>query len=129
MVQFQILSGKQAGNRWIARRFPVRIGRIAANDLCLEEEGVWDRHCEVNLDPGAGFVLSVQSQAILTVNHEPTQTTCLRNGDFLELGSVKLRFWLADPVVRTFRGREWFVWTLVTAIGLGEVALIYWLMQ
>lgn len=129
MVQFQILSGKQAGNRWIARRFPVRIGRAAANDLRLEEEGVWDRHCEVNLDPAAGFVLSVQSQAILIVNHEPVQTACLRNGDSVELGSVRLRFWLADPVVRTFRVREWFVWTLVTAIGIGEVALICWLLR
>lgn len=129
MVQFQILSGKQAGNRWIARRFPVRIGRAATNELILEEEGVWDRHCEVRLDPAAGFVLSVQSQAILTVNHEPVQTACLRNGDSVELGSVRLRFWLADPVVRTFRVREWFVWTLVTAIGIGEVALICWLLR
>lgn len=129
MVQFQILSGKQAGNRWIARRFPVRIGRAATNELILEEEGVWDRHCEVNLDPAAGFVLSVQSPAILTVNHEPVQTACLRNGDSVELGSVRLRFWLADTVVRTFRVREWFVWTLVTAIGIGEVALICWLLR
>ena len=128
MVQFQILSGKQAGSRWIARRFPVRIGRDRANDLRLEEEGVWDRHCEVCLDPAAGFVLTVQSNALLTVNQVPAQTACLRNGDSVELGSVRLRFWLADPVVRTFRGREWFVWTLLTAIGIGEVALICWLL-
>jgi pSer/pThr/pTyr-binding forkhead associated (FHA) protein len=128
MVQFQILSGTQAGNRWVARRFPVRIGRDVANDLRLEEEGVWDRHCEVRLDPATGFVLSVQSQAILTLNHEPVQTALLRNGDSLELGSVKLRFWLADPVVRTFRAGEWFVWTLVSAIALGETALICWLL-
>lgn len=128
MVQFQILSGKQAGNRWIARRFPVRIGRDDTNDLRLEEEGVWNRHCEVRLDPAAGFVLSVQTQAILAVNQEPVQTACLRNGDSLELGSVKLRFWLADPVVRTFRLGEWFVWTLVTAIAVSEVTLICWLM-
>jgi pSer/pThr/pTyr-binding forkhead associated (FHA) protein len=129
MVQFQILSGKQAGNRWVARRFPVRIGRAAANDLRLEEEGIWDRHCEVNLDPATGFVLSVQSAAILTLNQEPVRNTSLRNGDSLELGSVKLRFWLADPVVRTFRMGEWFVWTLVTAIAVSEVTLICWLLR
>jgi len=129
MVQFQILSGKQAGSRWIARRFPVRIGRDGANDFRLEEEGVWDHHCEVRLDPAAGFVLIVQSNALLTVNQAPTQTACLRNGDSVELGSVRLRFWLADPVVRTFRGREWFVWMLLTAIGIGEVALICWLLR
>jgi hypothetical protein len=47
----------------------------------------------------------------------------------LELGSVKLRFWLADPVVRTFRVGEWFVWTLVTAIAVSEVTLICWLLR
>jgi pSer/pThr/pTyr-binding forkhead associated (FHA) protein len=129
MIQFQILSGKQAGHRWVARRFPVRIGRDVANDLRLEEAGVWDRHCEVRLDAATGFVLAVQSQAILTLNHEPVQTALLRNGDSLELGSVRLRFWLADPVVRTFRVGEWFVWTLVSAIALGEIALICWLLQ
>lgn len=129
MVQFQILSGKQAGSRWTARRFPVRVGRDVANDLRLEEEGVWDRHCEVRLDLASGFVLTVHPQAILTVNNEPVQTACLRNGDCLELGSVKLRFWLADPAVRTFRGREWFVWALMTAIVAGELALICWVLR
>jgi hypothetical protein len=63
------------------------------------------------------------------VNQEPVRTASLRNGDSLELGSVKLRFWLADPVVRTFRVGEWFVWTLVTAIAVSEVTLICWLLR
>lgn len=129
MVQFQILSGKQAGHRWIARRFPVRIGRDAANDLCLEEEGIWGRHCELRLDSTAGFILETQTDALVTVNHEPTRSAPLQNGDSVELGAVKLRFWLADPVIRTFRVREWFVWTLVAGIALSELALICWLLR
>ena len=82
MIQLQILSGKQAGNRWIARRFPVRVGRDAGNDLKLEEDGVWDRHCEVAFDRKKGFVLTAQPKALLTVNSEPmAEPYVLRNGD------------------------------------------------
>jgi pSer/pThr/pTyr-binding forkhead associated (FHA) protein len=128
MIQLQILSGKQAGTRWVARRFPVRVGRDTANDLRLEEEGVWDRHCEFTFDPAQGIVLAVQPNALLTVNHESVSTPHhLRNGDSIELGSVRLRFWLGDPALRGSRLREWFVWTLIAAMCLGQVALVYWL--
>ena len=130
MIQLQILSGKQAGNRWIARRFPVRVGRAAANDLRLEEDGVWDRHCEVSLDPVQGFVLVAQPDALLTVDQEPVSSPRqLRNGDAIQCGSVRLRFWLGDPALRSLRLGEWFVWTLVVAICLVQVALIYWLLN
>jgi pSer/pThr/pTyr-binding forkhead associated (FHA) protein len=128
MVQLQILSGKQAGTRWSARRFPVRIGRAAANDLRLEEDGVWDRHCELTLDPAQGFLLTAQPNALLTVNHAPVTTVRLRNGDAIELGSARLQFWLAEAPQRGLRTREWFVWMLILAISLGQVALVYWLL-
>lgn len=129
MIQFQFLSGKQAGHRWVARRFPVRIGRSAVNDLALEAEGVWDNHCEVRLDPAEGFVIAAQPDALLTVNHEPVQSVRLRNGDSVELGSVRLRFWLADPAARTFRLAETFVWALAAAVCAGQIALISWLLR
>ena len=130
MIQFQILSGKQAGTRWVARRFPVRLGRETGSDLALEEDGVWDRHCELNFDPVQGIVLAVQPNALLTVNQKPVTTPHrLRNGDSIELGSVRLRFWLADPALRGSKLREWFVWTLIAAMCLGQVALVYWLLR
>ena len=55
MVQLQILSGKQAGALWVARRFPVHVGRAADNDLQLEEDGVWDEHLQLDFDPAEGF--------------------------------------------------------------------------
>src|SRR5947207_8968523 len=125
MVQFQILSGKQAGARWSARRFPVRIGRAAANDLCLEADGVWDRHAEVSLDPELGYLLTAQPTALLTVNHAPAQTVRLRNGDTIELGSARLQFWLDQVPQRGLRLREWIVWLVIAAICLGQVALVY----
>lgn len=129
MIQLQILSGKQAGTRWVARRFPVRIGRSIANDLQLEEDGVWDEHLELAFDPAQGFLLNRRSNALVTVNRESVQTNRLRNGDSIEIGSVQIRFWLAETRQRGYRIREWFVWTVVAAISFGEVALIYWLLN
>ena len=127
MVQFQILSGKQAGVRWVARRFPVRLGRAAGCDFRLEEPGVWDRHCELSLDPAEGFILTAQPDALLTVNQQPVQSICLRNGDSLALGSVRLQFWLAESHQRSLHLREAFVWTLIFLLCLAQVGLVYWL--
>ncbi len=129
MIQFQILTGKQAGAQWMARRFPVRIGRATGNDLQLEEAGVWDQHCVLNLNPAEGFILTAQSDALLTVNQAATRSIRLRNGDQVEMGSARLRFWLKEAPQRTQRFHEWLVWTLVVAICLGEVAIVYWLLR
>lgn len=129
MIQLQILTGKQAGAQWAARRFPVRIGRAVANDLRLEEDGVWDQHCLLKLDPAEGFILAARADALLTVNRQPARTVRLRNGDHIGLGSAQLQFWLRQTPQRAQRLREWSVWTLVVAICLAEVSLVYWLLQ
>ena len=129
MIQLQILTGKQAGAQWVARRFPVRMGRSAANDLRLEEAGVWDHHCVLSFDRSEGFILTAQADALLTVNREPTRSIRLRNGDRIEMGSAHLQFWLNETPQRAQGLREWFVWTLVVAICLTEVWLVYWLLQ
>jgi predicted component of type VI protein secretion system len=129
MVQLQILSGQKAGARWVARRFPVRIGRSAASDLQLEENGVWDGHFELSFDPNQGFLLNPCPNALVTVNHEAVQVTRLRNGDSIEIGPVQIRFWLAETRQRGLRIREWFVWTVVVVMSLGEVVLVYWLLK
>ena len=129
MILLQILSGKQAGTRWVARRFPVRIGRSAANDLQLEESGIWDEHLELTCDPAEGFLLDPRPNALVTVNRETVRDARLRNGDTIEIGPVQIRFWLAETRQRGLRIREWVVWTLVAAVSLGEIALVYWLLQ
>lgn len=129
MVQLRILSGKKAGTQWSARRFPVRIGRSAANGLQLEEDGVWDEHFDLIFDRAGGFVLTACPDALVTVNHEPVQTARLRNGDSIEVGAVRMRFWLGETRQRGLRLREWFVWTLIVAVSAGEIAIIYWLLK
>ncbi len=129
MLLLQILSGDSAGIFWDARRFPVRIGRAAGNDLQLEDDGVWDEHFQVTLNPTEGFVLSVHPGALVTINQTPASTVRLCNGDVITAGSVQLCFRLSETRQRGLRPREWFVWTLVFGVILGEAALIGWLLR
>lgn len=129
MVQIKILSGKKAGSSWDARHFPVHIGRSAHSHLQLEEPGVWDDHLKLAQDRAEGFVLETHANAIASINGQPIQRAVLRNGDTIDIGSVKLQFWLSEPRQRGQAWREAFVWALITAVCLAQVALVYWLLQ
>jgi len=129
MVQLKILSGKKAGATWVARHFPVRVGRAAASDLQLEEHGVWDEHFQISLNPAAGFILETKPDAFVNANGQQVQRAVLANGDLIEIGSLKLRFWLAEAPQPSLRISEWLVWLLITTICLAQVALVYWLLQ
>ena len=129
MVQLKVLSGKKAGTIWEARRFPVRIGRSAGADLRLEEAGVWDDHLQLSFDPAEGIVLSAQPDAPAFVNGEPVSQAVLRNGDAIEIGSLKMQFWLSETRQTGLRFREGLTWASIAAICLGQVGLIYWLLH
>ena len=129
MVQFKVLSGKTAGDLWIARRFPVRIGRAANSSLKVEESGVWDSHLQIDFVRKEGFVMQTQPNALASVNNQPIERAVLRNGDLIQIGSVKLQFWLSEPRQVGLRFREWLTWAAITLISLGQVALIYWLLR
>ena len=129
MVQLEILSGETAGAKWQSRRFPVRVGRSAGADLQLEAPGVWDEHFQIALDPATGFRLQNCSGALVSVNGETVESTTLRNGDRIEIGALKLQFWLSEARQRGLRIREAIIWLILLAVSLGQVALIYWLMQ
>ncbi len=129
MIQLDVLSGKKAGTRWAARRFPVHIGRSSANHFQLDDPGVWDEHLELALRPAEGFILTTRPNALASVNGQPAQNVLLRNGDCIEVGSARLQFWLGEVRQRGLRSREWLVWGAIAAICLGQVALVYWLQQ
>jgi len=129
MVQLNILSGKKAGTQAVARRFPFRIGRAAGNELQLEDEGVWDRHLELEFSGQKGFTLLTATNALAAVNNEPVQTVMLRNGDVITIGSARLQFWLVAARQRSLRLREAFVWILLVAVTAVQFALIYWLVH
>lgn len=129
MIQLKVLSGKKAGTAWVARRFPVRIGRSASAELQVEDSGVWDQHLELHFNPAEGIVLSAQPNALAAVNGEAVQQTVLRNGDAINIGSLRLQFWLSETRQADLRLREGFTWAAIAAISLGQVGLIYWLLR
>ena len=129
MIQFKILSGNKAGTVFVARRFPVRLGRSAQNDLQLDDPGVWDEHASVRLDRATGFVFTTEAEAFATLNGEPVQEVVLRNGDEVGLGAARLQFWLTETRQSGLRFRESLTWVAIAAISLCQVALIYFLLR
>ena len=129
MVQLKILSGKKAGTAWAARHFPVRIGRSAAMDLKIEEDGVWDDHLSLVFRPADGVVMTAHENALVSVNATPTRETVLRNGDILVLGSARLQFWLSENRQAGLGFREALIWAGIVTITLAQVWLIYSLLR
>ena len=116
-----------AGREIDASHFPLLIGRAAKADLRLDDIGVWDRHLVLFLDPEKGISLKIQESAHASINGQSFEQAIMRNGDIVELGAVKLRFWLAKARRYNLVWREWMVWAIVTGIALTQIAIIYWL--
>jgi pSer/pThr/pTyr-binding forkhead associated (FHA) protein len=124
MIHLQVLSGKKAGSRAVAGRFPFHIGRAPQNDLALEDDGVWEQHAVLEFKKRGGFHLAAVSHAIASVNGRQIETAVLRNGDVITLGSAKIQFWLAPVPQRGLRLRENLVWALLILVTLAQFVLI-----
>jgi hypothetical protein len=129
MVQFRVLSGKQAGNLWVARRFPVQLGRAATADLKLEGPGVWERHAYLELHPAQGILLTSIDRAIIQINGQVLQNAVLHNGDTIDLGSVRLQFWLTETRQVGLGISESFTWTIIVGMCIVQISLLYWLLR
>ncbi len=127
MVQLRLLNGRQAARTFVARNYPWRIGRDPTADVQLEEDGVWDQHLEIWLKPQEGLLLALQPGAWGTVNGEPFQTKLLRNGDLIQIGAVKLQFFLSDTQICNWGWRESLTWLFLGFLCLVQIALFYWL--
>ena len=129
MVQLQVISGKMAGSVHAARHFPFNIGRARNADLRLEEPGVWEEHLRLSLVPGEGFVLQARPPALAALNGQPFDEALLRNGDAIEIGGLKLRFWLGETRQKKLRWREAWIWALILLITAAQIVLIYRLLR
>ena len=105
------------------------IGRSPSADLHLEEDGIWDEHARLTLDPAEGFVLETTPHALATVNGETLARAILRNGDVIDLGSAKMQFGLSETRQKGLRFREVLTWAAITLITFGQLTLIYWLVR
>lgn len=129
MIQLHIVSGKQAGSDIVVRRFPFVIGRAADAACKLDDPGVWERHLQVEFKRRAGFAFEAQAEALTLVNGERADRGILRNGDTLDLGSVRLVFWLARSRQKTLRVREALTWLGLFALFAAQGALIWFLLR
>ena len=125
MVQLNVLSGKAAGRSITVRRFPFDIGRADQNDLVLDDSGVWNRHLTLEFQSDHGIQIGQYPDASYTVNLQPVASGyCLRNGDIIALGAVRLQFWLAAASQRSLCSRELFIWFMLAAVVLVELILL-----
>jgi Inner membrane component of T3SS, cytoplasmic domain len=129
MVRLCIVSGQHAGTAMVANRFPFRIGRSPRSDFCVEGAGVWDQHLELDVDVRDGFSISLQGNALATINGLPFQQVRLKNGDFIEIGSLKMQFTLSETTQCAFRLREALTWTGLAVLFAIQIGLIYWLIE
>src|SRR5579863_4648161 len=125
MVQFKIISGKMAGTHREARRFPFRIGRAASADLQVDDHGIWDQHLELEFDPSTGFILSACPNALASINGLPFDQAVLRNGDAIEIGALKMRFWLGETRQTSLGLRETLMWIGYVLVSAVQLYLIY----
>ena len=129
MVELRILSGKQAGTTAVACRFPFFVGRGTQADLRLDDEGIFERHFELQLNRGEGFAVTVCPNAYAAVNGETVHQKTLRAGDVISAGSVKLAFALCPARPRSLRWREVMLWLGLAVVSLAQVAIIYLLLE
>jgi hypothetical protein len=127
VLQLTSLSGDSAGSLWVARRFPVRIGRAAHCHVRVEEAGLWDEHVEIEFDSQTGFVARRAADGLLVINGQVVDRAVLRHGDVLALGSLQLRFDLSPVRPRDWRLREALTWIALITLCLGQAALVRWL--
>jgi len=118
MLRLQILSGHKTGAEFIARKFPVTVGRSPTADLSVDDAGVWDKHFEIHFKRGQGLTLKPFPDAIVAINEEPLKKPeiTLRNGDLISLGALKLRFALSPVRQRGLFLREALVWIALSLL-------------
>lgn len=124
MVLLKVLTGKMAGTEAVARHFPFRVGRAVRADLSIEGHGVWDRHCEIQWQRGEGLALRATSGAMTLVNGQVVTTARLRHGDLIQLGELRMQFWLSPAQQAGLKLREFLTWLGVAAVIAVEIGLM-----
>ena len=128
MVQLNILSGEYKQQFVKSNTFPILIGRGENCELQLVDTGIWENHLELNLNEEQHFTIRTASDATAMVNGKPLKgVQLLRNGDLIEIGLVKIQFWLGTVQQKNLGIREAAVWALLLAVTMAEIYLLFWL--
>ena len=124
MIEIEVIEASAVVLTSALQEFPAIIGRSPQADVSLTASGVWDQHLTIDLDRTQGFLLRTCDGALTSVNGQPCQETLLKNGDFIEIGGVKLRFWLRSAAQHGFRTRELLTWIALGLLALLQVVLM-----
>lgn len=80
------------GGRWELTGSLVRVGRLPANDVVLDDKNVSRHHCVLEAADGGWSVQDLRSTNGTKVNGTPVARTTLADGDELTLGTTLLVF-------------------------------------
>tara|TARA_B100000287_G_scaffold410518_1_gene439059 strand:- start:206 stop:619 length:414 start_codon:yes stop_codon:yes gene_type:complete len=106
-------------------QLPFRIGRSANCQLQLSAPAVWAEHLEIDLNEEKRFILRRLSKATAMINGIPTDVvTPLSNDDYVQFGSVTMRFSLGPIRQKNLSLRETTAWTIITVIIISEFILL-----
>jgi pSer/pThr/pTyr-binding forkhead associated (FHA) protein len=125
MIQFSILSGPCSGQTIAPVRYPFQIGRDDGADLQLNQPGVWPRHASFDVRWLDGVWLQSEPNAMTTVNGHRVDQVRLRNGDLIEVGSVRMVFSLQPARQRGLGWRETLFWSGMALLWVGQGYLIW----
>ena len=109
-------------------QLPYRIGRSTNCQLQLTEPAVWAEHLEIDLDDERRFILRRLSETTAMINGMPAKVVApLRNGDYVQFGTVTMRFSLGSVRQKNLSIGESITWTILAVIIITETILLLWL--
>lgn len=129
MAKLSVISGKKIGLNAVINDSPFVVGRSKEVDLQIDDDGIFDRHFQITHSAGDGYYLEVFEPALVSVNDVYIKKIRLKNGDFIQSGNVKFRFWLAEVKQKNFIFYEILFWSWLALLTGFQVFLIYYLIK
>ena len=124
------LDGDFLGEQVEVSGFPFKIGRDVNCHHRIEAKGVWPCHLVLEKTEENGILVKCDPEASLSINSlEASKSVRLQNGDLLQFGSVKFRFWLAPIGQMGQRSIELIIWLGLSMLILGQVTIMAWLLK
>ena len=92
------IAGALKGSEFPIGEIAFTIGRQEDNDVCLEDDLVSRKHCEIQLQDGRAVLRDLQSRNGTFVNGEAISQKVLRHGDGLKVGSSTFIYRESDDI-------------------------------
>jgi len=128
-IRIERLDGEASGEQIEANHFPFTLGQAKDCHHPIDAKGVWPHHLTLEDSREKGIIARHQPKATLLINGATvSKGVRLQNGDLIELGAAKFRFWLAPLGQAGQRSIELVIWAALGTLVLGQAGLIAWLL-